>query len=205
MKTLGIIAALIASTVVWYKFSYPSVHVRARITVEVETSEGLKTGSAVNELGYISEPAIAASTGFGLSVGHGEAVAVDLGARGVLYALLAGRHPRTGEPEPGVDQAGMYMMLVAKTSLDKEGRGAGVIRAVRAANGKAEVPAKLMPFMVRFRDDKDPKTVEAVDPAFLSASFGEGVRLKRVTIETTSDPVTTGIEKRLGWLPKYYD
>jgi hypothetical protein len=53
---------------------------------------------------------------------------------------------------------------------------------------------------VRFKDEKDPKTVEAVDPANLAASFGDGVRLKRVTIETTTDPVTTGIERRL---PKY--
>ena len=69
---------------------------------------------------------------------------------------------------------------------------------------KAEVPLKHIPFLVRFRDEKDPKTVEAVDPSNLAASFGVGVRLKRVTMETTSDAVTTSIEKRLGWLGQYY-
>lgn len=39
----------------------------------------------------------------------------------------------------------------------------------------------------------------------MAASFGAGYRLKAITVEISSGPVTTGIEKRLGWLPEYYD
>ncbi len=39
-----------------------------------------------------------------------------------------------------------------------------------------------------------------VDPDDFAASFGEGVSLKRITVQITDDPVTTGIEERLGWL-----
>jgi hypothetical protein len=39
--------------------------------------------------------------------------------------------------------------------------------------------------------------VQRVDPANLAASFGPGIRLKRITVEVTDDDVTTGIEKRL--------
>lgn len=46
--------------------------------------------------------------------------------------------------------------------------------------------------MVRFRDLNDPKSVERVDP--------DAICVRRITAETTSDDVTTGIEKRLGWL-----
>lgn len=46
--------------------------------------------------------------------------------------------------------------------------------------------------MVRFGDLNDPKSVKQVDP--------EAVGVRRIVLETTSDPVTTGIEKRLGWL-----
>ena len=45
---------------------------------------------------------------------------------------------------------------------------------------------------VRFKDIRDPKSVEAVDPA--------AIGVKRIWVEVTSDPVTTGIENRLGWI-----
>jgi hypothetical protein len=54
--------------------------------------------------------------------------------------------------------------------------------------------------LVTFTDITDPKSVQRVDPANLAASFGPGVKLKRIVVETTSERVTTGIQKRLGWL-----
>jgi hypothetical protein len=57
--------------------------------------------------------------------------------------------------------------------------------------------------LVTFTDIDDPKSVQRVDPANLAASFGPGIRLKRITVEVTDDDVTTGIEKRLRWLPKH--
>jgi hypothetical protein len=53
------------------------------------------------------------------------------------------------------------------------------------------------PQLVHFRDVRDPKSVAAVDPAHLDAAFGPGVRLKRITVQVTGDPVTRGIEGRL--------
>ena len=47
--------------------------------------------------------------------------------------------------------------------------------------------------MVRFKDINDPKSVEKVDPA--------SIGVKRIVLETTSDDVTTGIQKILTWLP----
>ena len=41
----------------------------------------------------------------------------------------------------------------------------------------------------------------AIDPDDLAATFGEGVGLKRIAVQMTDDPVTTGIEQRLGWVP----
>lgn len=54
------------------------------------------------------------------------------------------------------------------------------------------------PMLVTFGDLDDPTSVERVDPDDLAASFGEGVALKRITVQITDDPVTTGIEGRLG-------
>ena len=58
---------------------------------------------------------------------------------------------------------------------------------------RAELPRADWPLMVRFGDISDPKTVEQVDP--------DTIGVKRILLETTRDDVTTGIEKRLGWLP----
>jgi hypothetical protein len=55
--------------------------------------------------------------------------------------------------------------------------------------------------LVTFGDLADPTSVARVDPDDLASTFGEGVRLRRITVELTDDLVTTGIEKRLGWLP----
>ncbi|WP_093016324.1 hypothetical protein [Sphingobium sp. YR768] len=57
-----------------------------------------------------------------------------------------------------------------------------------------------LPRLIRFRDPNDPRSGEEVAPGKLAAVFGPGVRLKRITIEKTSETVTGGIEKRLRWL-----
>jgi hypothetical protein len=54
--------------------------------------------------------------------------------------------------------------------------------------------------LVTFGNLRDPMSVTEVDPANLSAQFGEGVRLRRITVQVTDDDVTEGIERRLGWL-----
>jgi hypothetical protein len=41
---------------------------------------------------------------------------------------------------------------------------------------------------------------EQVNPDNLAASFGPGVALRGATIAITNDPVTSGIEEKLGWL-----
>jgi hypothetical protein len=52
------------------------------------------------------------------------------------------------------------------------------------------------PMLVRFGDPADPRTVRKVSP--------EAIGVTRITIEVTDEDMTTGIEERLGWLPKYF-
>jgi hypothetical protein len=60
--------------------------------------------------------------------------------------------------------------------------------------------------------------VERVDPLDLETGFGAGVKLVHADLEivsagiwpfnrigVTGEPITTGIETRLSWLPQYYD
>ena len=140
----------------------------------------------------------------------GEAVAVDLGARGTLFALLIG-------PQGDVDyaaylpQKALIRLGVVRTdySTNPNISTTEIVRnreqAIRSHRGVVDLLPAEIPMLVRFGDLADPKSVASVDPNDLAASFGPGVKLVRATIETTDDPVTTGIAKRLGWLEQYYD
>lgn len=59
------------------------------------------------------------------------------------------------------------------------------------------------PMMVVFGDLSDPTSVTKVNPDDLAATFGKGVKLKRVTVELTGDPLTTRFGARLRWLSVY--
>lgn len=171
---------------------------RYRLTVEVETPEGLRTGSSVIEVRTHEGAAFpgpeAASTHSRI---RGEAVAVDLGPRGVLFALLNSPDRQTG--------AGGYAWALLP-NRPTSGRDADErrenYRALRAVRGRVELPPDRYPMLVRFRDISDPATVEEIEPGVLSRAFGDGVRIRQITVEMTDEDVTSGIESRLAWLPE---
>lgn len=189
---------------------------RYRLTVEVETPEELKTGSSVIEVSTSTTSSISIpSPG---AVRHrlsGEAVTIDLGQHGTLFALLrsdvdvdwatnllfrlapevAAVRDENGRYDSDASFRARYEAMLQNRRLIVLPKTFHHIRVLR------DMPAR--PMLVRFRDTSDPKTVERVDPDDLAASFGEGVKLRRVTVQLTDDPVTTGIKKRLGWLGEY--
>jgi hypothetical protein len=199
MKRMLIWLAIIAGLAVAYFIAYPFTLLSYRLTFEVETPEGLKTGSGVIRLAFHQEPWLMQPSCGAQGVSRGEAVTVDLGPRGTFYALLIGR-TNANEPDQGLSPARMLSKTLAPQIWEMKPCDNAQIFTLMFLDAKANVPSRLIPFLVRFRDEKDPSTIEAVDPENLAASFGEGVTLKRVVIETTSDPVTTGIERRLEWL-----
>ena len=73
-----------------------STTIRYRLTLEVDTPEGVRTGSGVIEVKYVKlGQTLGASAEWKAEV-RGEAVTVDLGERGTLFALLAeGADPRS--------------------------------------------------------------------------------------------------------------
>lgn len=194
------LGALAAALVIAWSVYFPRAILHARITAVVETPEGPRSGASVVQLGYATEPPIGDRSGVVMGLGAGEAVAVDLGPRGTLYMLLSARG-RDGRPTASPSHA-LLLIDVFRSALgeDADHRNKDLVRRLQVLRGSAGVPKGKVPFLVRFRDERDPKTVEAVDPDNLAAAFGEGVRLGSVTIEITDDPVTRGIEKRVGWL-----
>jgi len=170
-----------------------------RLTIEVETPEGIKSASGVI--------AVTPDRGYsprGRTRASGDALYLDLGGGKNLLALLA---------------------HVDKT-LDLDGINYVALRAYGAAGGqrvsfnemsrmKGVVPVtgELIPVLAAFADPANPGTMRTIPPGDLEAAFGPGVRLHAVTAEVVpngfwpidfggplGEPVTRGIEKKLPWL-----
>jgi len=193
------LAALMLSACAFTEDKTPDY--RYRLTVEVETPKGLKTGSSVIEI--TQNMGRSAGTGFGKMImrrPRGEAVAIDLPSGRTLFALL--------RSENDIEWAEHVMQMLAPKTPGEPWEEA--FDNVLFIKGKVEVPriwrlhpawdeVSAYPMLVTFGDLDDPTSVAEVNPDDLAANFGVGVKLKRITVELTDDPVTSGIEERLGW------
>lgn len=168
---------------------------RMRMTVAIETPEGIKTGTTVHEMS-VKYGAFKSSG----SYFEGESVVVDLGDRGVLFTLLEPRNP-------GREEAA---------------------RLVNEENGKFVLKPEEYPEMVYYKTMKTPLVMEVAHTTgtkirremsdfgngwqdfythfpidHMEESFGKGVAIKEVVIESTKDPVTRGIVRK--YLPSSMD
>ena len=176
---------------------------RYRLTVEVDTPEGVKTGSTVIQVTIERRDAwirTAESSG-GRILFEGEAVEVVLPGGRSLFALLASNE--------ATDLADAYPQFAFYHRLANL-RGFGALKQMSRWKGQtaAIVPEKAYsdtqiidyPKLVAFTDIKNPMTAVGVDPYALDATLGAGYRLKQISVTITDDEVTKGIEKRLPWL-----
>ena len=156
-----------------------------KLTVEVLVDGKLVSGSAVSHVMWQEANALDV-----YPTDHtGEATIVDLGERGMLFALI-------GEDTKYVAQYTLHEEL-GEDRADYE----RLLPKIEKFRGTSDVPTDHYPLLVTFGDINDPKTVEQVDPSNLEAAFGPGVSLKRITLEITDETVTEGSAERvLGWL-----
>lgn len=170
---------------------------RFKMTVEVETLQGVRTGSSVYEVqGFGTTDLTTGGTGSYTKL-RGEAVAVDLPGDQTLFALLRMANGNSADDHLGI--MSMRTMDPAMTNTKKDQSAKRIARG-DGIKSPVDVAPENYPMLVTFTDINDPKSVKRVDPANLAASFEVGVRLKRIVVEVTDDAVTTGIEKRLAWL-----
>lgn len=160
---------------------------RFKMTVEVETPQGLRTGSSVYEVIAHNLTALTSEEAERSAGVRGEALMVDL-PDGPIFVLL-----KTPDHSPYKNLAQLSM-----AALDEEYQNDWVESVRRIARSwstlRGEVAYNDWPIIVRFRDIKDPTTVERVKP--------DTIGIKRIVIETTTDVITTGIDKRLGWISR---
>jgi hypothetical protein len=191
--------ALLAALVIGDQIRINRPGHKYRLTVEVDTPEGVKSASGVMAV----HPDRSYSRG-GKTLTKGVAVFVDLGGGKNLVAL----------------------MTHIDNTLDLDGTNYVALRAYTAAQGKrvsfndmsrmsGVVPVKgaLIPVLVSFGDPANPGTARTLAPEDAEAALGKGFRLHGVTAEVVpnglwpldfggplGEPVTRGIAAKLPWL-----
>lgn len=163
-----------------------------KITVTVDTPEGEKSGSAVREARTEFQPRPELKDfPYHIEIkSRGEAVPVDLGKRGMLFALIdwdSYRELYNAFPYGG--------QMDGKSKFPRD----DYYKKTLKSGMKAELRANF-PRMVTFKDIKDPKSAEAVKADDLAETLGVGVKLKDITLEITDEPVTWEIGGFLPWL-----
>ena len=178
------------------------------MTVTVETPEGDITGSAVREMGNATPRVNLPDVGNPADV-RGEAVVVDMGDRGVLFALIS-------------HESDLEFYNAFPVEGHPRGVGGSSSTGIRYYSSlplgtKAELPPDFppgYPNIVTFIDMNDPKSVTLAqvwkrgdDGLYyliedrMEELFGEGVKLKSIELEITDEPVTWGVvDEYLPWL-----
>jgi len=190
-------AALLAGLIAWSAFQ-PGHTIRYRMTVEVETPSGLRTGSAVREVTYDDGKAWNWLPPF-MWLGEqrpqwrltGEAVVVDLPDERTLFALLP-----SASGLPDLSGQGIWSIF-RQTGLDE------VELWPSAPSTNSPQIREPWPMLVQLDDPTNPLTIKAVDPHNIGGVFGRGYSLKRVVVQVTRDPVTRLLSERLPWLERH--
>ena len=229
MRTLGrimlwllaAIGAIIVLIVLWWMTQVSNYVHRFRLGVEIATPEGLRTSSSVIEIRKTDyRSGLPGMRGVRSTV-HGEAVFVDLGPHGHVIALL-GFGPTASEDKIAALAQLAFSRTNPRLTFDQ----------VHKLKGSADLSGSLVPTLVTFTDLGDPRTAKVVyaaeratgtadgDPPTgmidnMAETFGPGVSVKRVWIEMVDvgiwpltmfgiggEPITRGIEGRLGWWGK---
>lgn len=170
-----------------------------KMTVEVETPAGIRSGSSVievsAEIGTSSLSRHTAGSPVAWKI-RGEAVTVDLGDGRHLFALLKGDGYRS---EPGRNA---LFVFADWDSYDPRTQPLPADQVTRAPRDRpVALAADAYPLLVTFASVNDPITVRRVDPYSLAATLGPGYALKAITLEITDEPATAGVVVSvLGWL-----
>ncbi|MGO3933650.1 hypothetical protein NP284_35705, partial [Rhodopseudomonas pseudopalustris] len=136
--------ALIVAAVSGY-VAINSATVRYRLTLEAEIDGVRKTGAGVVEVSYSKQNLPISQAEFRIDI-RGDAVVVDLGPRGQLFALLReGSDSRSGADYIVLRAFNFPGGALPRPVLDGLGK-------VRRLSGKVDLPLRSLPLLVRFRD-----------------------------------------------------
>jgi hypothetical protein len=195
----------------WVQFNYPTCTFRYKLTAEVMTPNGLKTGSSVIEVSYSHN----ADYGGGHAPDFnavGEAVFIPIDQKRLFVVTLTNdAADRPGKQFRGYKYEPQYLWGVMdlyafplKTfnlhwAIDERGL-CRQVEGVAKTNRRFAAPFPNLPTLVVFEDVNDPNSVKVVQPDKLSDMLGQGYALQNVWLEMTTEiPTNTGMNLFPWW------
>jgi hypothetical protein len=191
---------------------------RWRVTVEVETPAGLATGSGVVETRYRPRSETFSTLDSPRRRVRGEAIAVDL-PQGVLLALLDGQgdygffRSQMGGfgwvPGPGGHLRRVSLHYPPDTPEERAAWQANADRHDRFRSERDRALAEHRPFalieegwprFVSLTDPGDPRGAVALAPTETAEAAIGDIRVRRIIVQETDEPVTRTLAARLPWL-----
>lgn len=185
--------------------AFPTVTINYRLTLEAVTPDGPKTGSGVIQVSYGSEFNVNGGGRKGVMLVTGEAVPIDLGNEKILFVTLTRRSSGRENGDPATlsyAQDAVWLPIRVFNFDWRWGEEYNLAKQANAAKaiGPKEFPFQALPTIVTFKDLKNPLSVELVQPDTVEATFGQGYKLTKATIQLTDDSPTYTIERYLVWL-----
>lgn len=207
---MKILLIMIISIVVIWKIMYPDYTYRYRLTIEIDTPEGVKSGSSVIETKRDTWPRWSSHMGSdGRSVSKGEAVFVDLGNGKHVVALLAqGHFAENGRVREWVPRA-FFINKIGRNNSSE------IARKLSKMTGEERVlTGNLIPTIVTFDDLKNPESINVVYAADvfptdkpnpetldnMESKLGTGYKFKSAKFHLTDDAITMNLETHLPWV-----
>jgi hypothetical protein len=205
-KILTITVICIVGVKAAWALAYPTSELRFRLTVNVETPLGLRSGSSVMKTSYTRQPGwLNLGRAIGYAALEGEAVFVDLestagGKSSNLIALLAWGPRGHGPDFADIPRRAFFDYLDAnwRTRIEnlstnpkdqgwasncEDGNDSYCELAQLPVGAMREVRGELIPTLITLMKLDDPKSVKVVRPDALEETFGLGFRLRDVTLE----------------------
>jgi hypothetical protein len=219
LKIFAGLVILVIAAIVFVLSGFYDIHVRYRLTVEVQDGNQIKTGSSVVDASYNIQPDYLVYAGYNTRPGiEGYAPTVDLGEKGLLFLTFVNAD-RTPDQ---IRVMGKALFCAADdiwclpfAAYDKPGAGVGtntyskrkaeLSELLRSNSGPRDVPFVALPQLMRFVTVNGERRYVDLMPDDLAASFGPGVQLKRVVLQLTDDPVTPQPQIWPQWLKESGD
>lgn len=164
---------------------------RYKLSLELNTPTGVKSGASVVEVKFYHGTQV-----------RGEALYLDLGrGQRPLVALLTKDYMRPESSGWSYEHPTKLLGRVYGEQLQPGDTSGDAWRErIFQHRGAKEITPADLPDLVTFADVNDPKTVMPVDPEHLEQALGPGVSWKRIAIEVSDQPITTGIKNKLPWM-----
>jgi hypothetical protein len=202
LKALAGVALLCIGGYVIWKVAYPTYSYRFRLTLEAEKNGDLKTGSSVYQVTTVQYPRwVTLGANHSQTTLVGDAVVLDLDSEHQVVSLLKRAQYFTTAFDLVDVPPQAFFGYVRTPTRDSHVEWS---RRLSQMTGRRQLEDRLIPMLVTFMIRNDPKSVRRVFPDNFPAVFGPHVVFRGAFIELTSDPVTSGIEKELPWLPSKF-